>query len=316
VSDVVIENYSPRVMTNFSLDYGALTALNPAVIMASMPGYGSDGPYRDRLAYGTTVEPESGLTSLMGYGPGEPRKFGVAFPDAVAGVHAAAAILLALRERDRTGAGQHVELAQYETMVSTLGIELLESQLAGGVPPRYRNEHPSMAPHGCYRCRGQDRWLTIAVRDEAEWRALCEVIGMPGLAGNPRFRSIAARRTNARELDEIISAWTRRQDACEAMELLQQAGVPGGTVLDAKDLHANPQLRSRGFFVRLPQCDGGTYDYPGFPARLSRTPASFRSGAPGLGEHNHEILSSLVGLSEREIRDLEAAGVIGERPPE
>jgi len=314
ISDVVIENYSPRVLNNLGIDYGHLRAVRPDIILVSMPGYGLSGPYRDRVAYGTTLEPEAGLSYLMGYPDRGPQRLGVAYPDPVAGIHAAGAVLLALWHRRRTGEGQHVELAQIESAVAMIGEFVLAYQLTGTLPPRLGNRHPWMAPHGCYPCRGEDRWITIAVRSNNEWQALCGVLGQPWLNTDKRFATPLARWYHQDELDAIIAAWTRERDAFDVMDELQQVGVPAGVVCDGRDLATNPHLVARGFFPRLEHPDAGTHFYPGLPIHLSRTPASYRADAPALGQHNRFVLAELLGLTGARIDALASAGIIGDRP--
>lgn len=314
VSDVVIENYSPRVMANFGLEYERLREVRPDLIMVSMPGYGLTGPYRDRVSWGTTLEPEAGLSSLMGYPDRGPMRLGVAYPDPVAGVHAAAAVLMALWYRRRTGWGQHIDLAQIETATAVIGEAFLGYQLTGRRPERLGNRHPWMVPHGCYPCRGDDRWLTISARHDDDWRALCQVMGRDDLAEDPRFATPQARWQHQDDLDALIAAWTREQNRDEAMCRLQAASVPAGAVLDARDLAINKHLEARGFFPRLTHPDAGTHPYPGQPIHLSATPAAFRTDAPALGQDNERIFKGLLGLTDEEYAALEEQEVIGDRP--
>ena len=315
MSDVVVENYSPRVMANFGLDYERLRQVKQNLIMVSMPGYGLDGPYRDRVAFGTTLEPEIGMSYLMGYPDRGPQRLGIAYPDPLAGIHAASAIMMALWHRRRTGRGQHVDLSQFETAAGVIGEAFIEYQLTGRRPERLGNGHATMAPHGCYPCRGEDRWLTLAVRDEPEWQALCKVLGHPELAGDARFSTAEERRRHRDELDRHINEWTKNQDASEAMRILQSAGIPAGVVSDAQQLATDEHLKARGFFPRLSHPDAGTYPYPGQPIHLSATPATFRTDAPTLGEHNETLLRDLLGLSAQEYEELIEDGIICDRPP-
>ncbi len=314
-SDVVVENYSPRVMANFGLDYERLRQVKADLIMISMPGYGMTGPYRDRVAYGTTLEPEAGLSSLMGYPDRGPQRMGIAYPDPVAGIHAAGAVMLALWHRRKTGRGQHIDLAQIETAIGVVGEAFLEYQLTGERPERFGNGHATMAPHGCYPCKGEDRWLTLAVRNDREWQALCGVIGRPELANDVRFSTAEERRRHRDETDGHINAWTKDQDAASAMRVLQAAGIPAGVVSDAQQLATDEHLQAREFFPRLSHPDAGTYPYPGQPIHLSATPATFRTDAPTLGEHNEMLLRGVLGLSAQEYEALIEEGIICDRPP-
>ena len=315
VSDVVVENYSPRVMANFGLDYDRLREVKADLIMVSMPGYGLTGPHRDRVAFGTTLEPEVGMSNLMGYPGGGPQRMGIAYADPLAGVHAASAIMMALWHRRKTGRGQHVDLAQIETLANVVGEAYVEYQLTGERPKRFGNGHATMSPHGCYPCKGEDRWLTLAVRDDQEWQALCGVLGRPDLAEDARFSTAEERRRHRDEIHGQISAWTKDQDATEAMRVLQSAGIPAGVVSDAQQLATDEHLEARGFYPRLSHPDAGTYPYPGQPIHLSATPATFRTDAPTLGEHNETILRDELGLSAQEYEALIEDGIICDKPP-
>ena len=314
VSDVVLENYSPRVMPQFGLGYDRLSALNPAVIYIGMPGYGWNGPSRDYVAFGTTLEPAAGLSQLMGYRDGGPYKSGVAWADPVAGLNAAAAVMTALYDRsaDPEGRGQAIELAQLEGMIAFIGDELLAAQVRGSDPPRPGNRHPVYAPQGCYSCAGDDRWIAITITSDQEWRALCSEAGWGAdLAAMP----LEQRRREQDRLDAMIAAWTMTHEHQALMHRLQRAGVVAFALLDAKELVEDPHLAARGFFPQITHPDAGTYPFPGQPAHLSETPATFRRPAPGYGEHNREVLSDLLGLNSVEMAALYDAGVIADEPP-
>jgi len=314
VSDVVLENYSPRVMPNFGLDYPVLRAINPGLILCSMPGYGLNGPYRDWVSYGTNLDPFSGLASLMGYPGEEPHLSGNAYPDPVAALHAVAAVLIALYHQRRTGQGQHIDLSQAESATCMLGEAVLGYALSGQVPARMGNRHPVHAPHGCYPCQGEDQWVAVAVSTEEEWRGLAAALGRPELLGDARFASEAARREHHDELDRIIEAWTRQRTHFEAMASLQEAGVPAGAVLNAAELISNEQLRARGFFLGIKHPETGLRLHCGLPFRLSDTAAPSLRPAPCLGQHNREILRDVLGMNEGQIAVLEEEGAIGTEP--
>lgn len=315
ISDAVIENYSPRVMGNLGLGYDVLSELNPGIILVSMPGYGLDGPMRDRVAYGSTLDAESGVAALMGYEDGGPQRLGVALPDPVAGFHAVAALLTALVQRRATGLGQHIDLSQLESMTVFVGDAVVGYQLTGVRPGRHGNRHPHYAPCGVYRCSGEDAWVAIAVEAEEQWAALCRTIARDDLTSGERFATAASRRTHHDQIDALISSWTATCTPREAMDRLQAAGVPAGAVLDAAGLHSDLHLRDRGFFVRLEHPSAGAHDYPGQPIRFSETPAVFRGDAPRLGEHNRTVLQGLLNYSDDQIAAMDAGGTIATRPP-
>ena len=311
-SDVIIENYSPRVMPQLGLGYERLQEINPAIVYVGMPGYGWDGPYRDWVAYGTTLEPHAGLSSMMGYRDSGPYKSGVAWADPVGGMHAAAAVLLALHDRAARpdGSGHAIELAQFEGMMCLAGEEFLAAQVRGAEPERRGNRHETWAPQGVYRCSGDDRWLAISITNDDEWRALCTVSGLERLS-NLR---VSERRARHVEIDGVIEKWTASRDHLDAMELLQNAGVPAIALFDARDLVENEHLRARGFWKPITHPDSGTYDFPGLPIALSRTPATIRRPAPGFGQHNREVLAEVLGMGDDGIDALFAAGILVDVP--
>ena len=314
MSDVVVENYSPRVMPKFGLDYPRLRELNPSVILCSMPGYGSQGPYRGFISYGTNVDPASGLASLMGY-PGEaPHICGNAYPDPVAGLFAAGAILTALYHQRATGEGQYIDLSQAEATTALLGEISLGTRLNGAVPPRAGNRHPCQAPHGCYPCRGDDAWVAIAVRSEGEWRAFAGALGQPAWTAEPWFTTLQGRLEHQDELDRHIAGWTSGQDAYDVMHQLQSAGVPAGVVVNAEQLVSDPHLNARKFFWDIDHPETGLRRYAGQPVRMSATPARVHRPAPCLGQHNDKVLRERLGLSPDELNDLRKKGVIGDQP--
>ena len=313
-SDLVVENYSPRVMPRFGLDYPSLKELNPGIILCSMPGYGSQGPYRGFISYGTNVDPASGLASLMGY-PGEgPHMSGNAYPDPVAGLFAVGAILTALYHQRATGEGQYIDLSQAEATTALLGEVSLGTGLNGLVPAPMGNRHPRQAPHGCYPCRGDDAWVAIAVCDEAEWRAFTHVLGEPAWCAEPGYATLPGRLVRHDELDRHISDWTSQRDAYDVMHALQGAGVPAGVVVNAEQLVNDPHLRARDFFWDIEHPEADTRRYAGQPVRMSATPARLHRPAPCLGQHNDQVLRELLGLTTDELDVLRQKGVIGNQP--
>ena len=313
-ADLVIENYSPRVMPGLGFDFDGLRAINPSIISVSMPGFGSSGPDRDRTALGPLIEAGAGLSSLMGYADTGPYRSGIAWPDPVAGMNAVAAILVALREReaDPDHAGRAVEVAMIEAMGAFVGDELLGAQARGADPPRIGNRDPRHAPQGVYRCAGDDRWIAISVTSDTEWRALAELAGWPDLAALDE----EGRRQRHNELDDRLGGWTRAYSPHALMRRLQRAGVIAAIVADARDLVEDEQLNERGFWAELDHPDVGWRRYPGNAVRLDVTPVTYRRTAPTLGQHNDEILGGELGLSGSELAALRAGGVITELPPD
>jgi crotonobetainyl-CoA:carnitine CoA-transferase CaiB-like acyl-CoA transferase len=313
-SDVVIENFSPRVMPNFGLDYPDLKTLNPAIIMCSMPGYGLTGPFRDYLSYGTNLDPAAGLASLMGYPDKGAQMSGNAYPDPVGGLNAASAILTALFYRRRTGKGQHIDLSQAESAASLVGEAVLGYALNKKIPPRTGNRHPYHAPYGCFACKGEDKWVAIAVKSDEEWTALCNVMGNPAELKDDKFSDALKRWENQDELNELIRSWTRENTHLEVMERLQKAGVPAGAVLNAPELLSDKHLAARDYYWEIDHPEAGRYRYCGLPIKLSKSPPYPRLAAPCLGQHNEYVLEEFLGFSKEEIAELEEKGVIGAEP--
>lgn len=314
ISDVVVENYTPRVMPNFGLDYPVLKEINPAIIMISLPGYGGTGPWKDYTAFAYPIEEMAGFPQLTGFPDGPPLLMGHGGGDGLSGMMGAFAVLSALHYRQRTGKGQHIDLSQCEAVTCLAGDAILDYTMNQRVQGRRGNRHPFMAPHGCYQCRGEDKWAVIAVGSDGEWRSFCRAAGNPSWARDKKFSEAISRWQNQDELDRLITEWTVRHDHYEVMGILQKAGIASGAVLDHKELLEDPHLDERGFYERVPRDVVGTHPYPGSPIRLSKTPAHIRMPAPCLGEHNEYVLSNIVGLSREEIQELVDQQVIGTRP--
>lgn len=316
ISDVVVENYTPRVMANFGLDYPALKTVREDIIMLSMPAYGMTGPYRDFPGYGNTIEPVAGITNMVGYPGGPPHPLGMIAGDALAALHGVSAVLTSLRHRQRTGYGQYIDLSQAETQTSIIGEYILGYGMNMKSPERTGNRHPWKAPHGCYRCKGNDSWVAIAVSTDGEWQNLCRAMGNPAWTKDAMFSDQMNRWKNQDELDGFIEAWIVQRDHHEVMRILQEASIACGPVLNGREVLNDPHLNSRGFFVKISHPEAGTHPYAGVPIRLSKSPASFRLPAPCMGEHNRDVLDGLLGLTDGEIADLEEKKVIGDRPPD
>ncbi len=317
-SDVVIDNFSARAMGNMGFDIAALQALNPAIIHVTMPGYGTTGPYSGFVAYGPSVEPMAGFTSLMGYTDAEPRVTAIALPDAIAGVTAAAAVVTALYRRDLLGETGLVECALHEGAIAMLGEYFVARQRSGEQPPRIGNAHPVHAPQGVYRCAaddvvGADAWIAISVTNDAQWRALVAALALPD---TPAWRTRPGRRAEARRIDALIEAATRHHDRVQLMRALQASGVPAGAVLTAPDWLGDEHLKSRGFFVPLGAAHIETLPYPGLPVRIDGQRAAGWFAAPRLGQHNSFIARERLGWSAQRLAAAQQSGACVERPPD
>ena len=318
VSDVVMENFTPRVMRNWGLDYPNAAKLRPGLIMVSCSGFGHNGPYSQYPGQATTLEATHGLAHVTGYRGSDPSKAGQSFVDFLATWALVSGTMLGLRYRHRFGKGLWVDVGMYQLGTYMLSEHVLDWEVNQRLSGRLGNRHPFLAPQGCYRCAGDDAWCTLLARDDEEWAALCRTIGRPELAADARFTSNDARRTNHDVIDTIIGEWTARQTKVEAMERLQAAGVPAGAVFDARDLHMNDHLRTRGLLERVAypadRKMGRQRIVIGRPWKFSKLPLAVRGPGPRLGENNEEILGGLLGYSKERVAELEQDGTIGTRP--
>jgi crotonobetainyl-CoA:carnitine CoA-transferase CaiB-like acyl-CoA transferase len=314
MSDVVVENFRAEVMEKLGLTYETLAAVNDEIIVVSMPGHGRSGPERDYVTYGTTIEMLSGLAHLTGYEGGPPQKTGIAYPDPLAGVAAAGAVAVALWDRRRSGRGQYIEVAQRENLINVIGEYILGFSMSGAEPVRRGNRHRSVAPHGCYRCAGEDEWITLACETDAQFEALCAAMGQPALASEERFADVVSRYHNQDEVDEIVGGWTRGKTKEAAAQALQTAGVPVMPVLSVPEVFSDEQIRTRGFFEEVTHSIAGSWEIEGPHWRMSESPGHVRLPAPTFGEHNEYVFRELLGLSEEEIAALGAEGVTGSTP--
>ncbi len=312
---VVSENFSPRVLKNFGLDYGELHKVNPGLIMVSMSGFGQTGPQRDYVAFGDTLEQITGSSSITGYIDGPPMNSGLHYPDPVVGALAAGLIISALREQRATGKGSYVDMAQVEVVRWMLGHMILGAQVGSDLPNRrYGNRHPWLAPQGCFPCRGNDAWVVLTVQDDDQWALLARKMDRPDLSD--RFPTVSLRRGNLSEIEEAIATWTRSRPASEVVEACRTAGIPACEVLEVPDLFQNEQLTARGFFDEHPIEGGTPCKVLGGVWQFDGKRLGLRRPAPKLGEHNVHVLKEICGLSDVEIRDLESKGVIGTMPAE
>jgi benzylsuccinate CoA-transferase BbsF subunit len=317
ISDVFAENFTPRVIKNFHLEYEDLRKIRPDLIMVSSTGYGYTGPWANFGATGPATEGASGLAYMTGYSNGPPVMSEIPYTDYTAGEHTAFAVMAALLHRMRTGRGQFIDVSQTETASSTIPEALLDFAANQRIEPRMGNEDPVMAPHGCYPCKGDERWIVIAVSTDEEWEALCKVLNRPEWLEDNRFRDGQGRWQRRKELGELVGKATLEWDFYQLMHALQGAGVSAGAVLDAKDLLFDPHLRARRFYELVshhPSTGIPPLPYASRPWRLSRTPAVPSRAAPIIGEHNKWAIMELLGHSAEQIAALEDKGIIGYAP--
>ena len=317
VSDVFAENFTPRVIKNFGLEYSDLRRIRPAIIMVSSTGYGFDGPWANFGATGPATEGASGLAYTTGYAGGPPVMAEIPYIDYTAGEHTVFAVMTALMHRLRTGQGQFIDVSQTQAAAATIPEALLDFAANGRGPTRIGNADPVMSPHGCYPCTGEDRWIVIGVAEDSEWQAMCRVMGRSDWASDGRFSTGVVRLKHREELDRMIGEVTENWDSHRLMEALQAAGVPAGAVLDSKDLLFDPHLRERGFYEVVehhPSTGMPPLPYASRPWKLSETPAVPPRAAPLMGEHNELVLRDLLGLTTEEVARLEEVRIIGYAP--
>ena len=310
MSDVIIESMTPKAMRNWGLTYDDVRRIKPDIIMLSTCMQGQTGPYSMSPGNGAILPALSGISEVTGWPDRGPTGQGGPYTDFLAGAMGAAAVMTALVHRERTGEGQYIDMSQNECSMHFLTTALLDYSAHGRIATRMGNRRPGFAPHGVYRCQGEENWCTIAVRTEAEWQALCAVMEYPAWTQEPSFATRSAREAHADALDTHLETWTVQFSAQEVMDRLQQAGVPAAIVHDAQTLDADAQLAHRGHYTRLqhPRIGENVVDNYGF--RLSATPGGVRQPAPLLGQHNDYVLGELLGLKPEEITRLTETGVV------
>ena len=312
ISDIVVENFSTRVMPNLGLGYEQLREVSPDLVMVSMPAFGNSGPYKDFVGYGEPMELMGGLAMLTGYeGESTPIRMGVAYSDCLASYHAVIAVLWGLLQRNLTGRGQYFDISHFEAVARTIGDAVIAYGMNGEQPTFRGNKSRWMVPHGCYPCADEDKWVTIAVQSDTEWRALCRSMGRPGLAEDPRFTTLIARKDHEKELDEYITQWTRTMKHTETMHQLQQAGVTAGAVLSADELVRDPQLAYRGFFQVEDHPVTGKHLIPGTSFKFSRSQARIKMPTPLFAQHSVHLLQGLLGKLATETARLKTDKIAG-----
>ncbi len=312
ISDVVVENFSPRVMQNWGLNYNNLKKIRPDLIMISMSAMGQTGPWKNFVAFGPTLQSLGGLSYLTSFSKDTPLGLGYAYADMIAGLYAVVAMLAALEYRQQTGCGQYIDLSEYEAVCTTIGPTLLDASINPDniLPQGNSATHIPAAPYGCYKCKGEERWCTVAVFSEDEWRSLCNVLGNPSRAEDERFSSLSNRKKNGLELDEWLGDWMAKRSAEEAVQLLQAAGIPAGVVQNAGDLAGDPHLHARNFFTALDGLDRDGTKTDTSPMKFIHHKNEPWRAAPSLGRDNYYVYRELLGLTEAEIKSYIERGII------
>jgi crotonobetainyl-CoA:carnitine CoA-transferase CaiB-like acyl-CoA transferase len=309
VCDVVVDNFSTGVMEKLGLGWDVLSALNPRLIMLSCGAFGREGPMRHAMGFHSAVNLFSGVAEVTGYPDGHGRLMGGVLPDPMGGAYGTFAIQAALLHRARTGEGQFIDQAMFESMLALIPEAVIDYTMNGVEPQRTGNRDKAKAPHGIYRCRDADTWLALSVDGDADWHAFCRAIGHTAWIDDARFASPAARLANVAALDAAVEQWSRGVPLPDAVDLLQAAGIAAGPVLRSDQLLDDPQLNARGMFVASDHPVAGAYRQLGLPWRMDSVGVAYRRAAL-IGEHTREVLTGLLGLGEAEYAALEAEGVL------
>ena len=313
-ADVVLENFSPRVMDNFGLGWEQLQAIRPELLMVRMPGFGLEGPWRDWVAYALVLEQVAGMNWVTGHAGGDPLNPG-GFLDCVVSMHAATALQAALWHRERTGEGQLIEMPQLETALCLTAEQTIAHSMREEVLVRQGNRHRVFAPQGTYRS-SDDRWVSLSVRDDQDWERLVAAMGAPAWATASGLASAAGRQEAHDALDAGLAGWMSKRNADEAVEKILAAGVPvAKNLIPGSESYGHEHFEAREWFETLQHPHSGEKRYPKFPFRFSFGPERHYTGnAPLLGEHNEEILREDLDLSPERIAQLEKSKIIGSKP--
>ncbi len=312
ISDIVADNMTWGAMARLGLGYDDLVKIKPDIIVLTMPVMGPGGPYTHFTGNGEQIAAAAAMHHLTGY----PEEIGMApgpvYPDWASNpYHAVTAVMAALYHKHKTGKGQHIVLSQYESVVNVTALSIMDYSVNGRIQTRMGNRSPYGAPHGIYRCQGEDRWCTIAVYTDEEWQGLCGAMGWPEWSRSDKFSTVLGRTESVDELERLLEDWTALRSAEEVMTTLQKHGVAAGVVQNARGLLENdPQMKARNHYVRMDHPEIGNMAFDDYPFKLSKTQGRLTRHAPLIGEHNEIVLSELLGMSEDEVNELIIDGVL------
>jgi benzylsuccinate CoA-transferase BbsF subunit len=309
ISDVVVDNFKAGIMDRLGLGYPVLREIKPDIIMLSASSHGAIGPEKGYIAYAVTMGALSGLSEMTGYEGGPPAVMRSS-ADLRPGTSAAFAILAALNHREETGEGQFIDFSAREALSSPLGEIIMDYTMNGRVRTRSGNRDDCMAPHNCYRCKGEEKWTSIAVSSDDEWEVLCRAMGNPAWAADGRFADQLGRWQNREELDRMIESWTENHTPYDLMDMLQTAGVAAVPAFSNEELFNDPHCKARECFAPVDHPEEGELYIVAPPWKFSETPAEATMAAPLLGEHNRYVFGELLGVSEEQISQMEADKVL------
>ena len=314
-SDIVLENFTPRVMRKWGLHYDELKKINPSLIMLSNTGYGSTGPWSSFPSQGTTLEATMGITYYTGYRDDKPWKVGQSYPDFIACWAGLNGLWAAIAHMRKTGQGQWIDVGMYQLGASLMPEPLLQKQLDGTEPVRMGNEHAEYVPSNLYQVAGDDQWLALTIQTNQQWEALAKLMQQPHLAIDERYRTNAARRANRESINALVQDWCRSQNAKALLEKLQALGIAAGLVLNSRDLLHDPHLQHRQFYETVQHPEPiGERPIIGRPYKLRFRDAHIKKPGPRFGEDNNSILSEILGKSSSEIAALKASNVVSDLP--
>ncbi len=309
-ADVVVQNFATGVLERMGIGYEVLKEINPRIILASVSGYGQFGPYAEYMGYGPAIPPLTGLSAATGYIGGEAEELGLSMPDPTAGITAAYAVMGALLRREETGCGDHLDISLWEATAVLNAEAWMGYAMNGTLPERMGNRDRNMAPHGVYRCEGDDAWISIAAVDDEHWAALAQLID-PDLVADTRFADLTSRKINEDALDAILAEWTKDKERWALTELLQAKDIAAMPTCSTRDVVEDPHLNARGFIERLEHPEVGARAHAGIPWRLHHRPNGVAASAPCLDADTDTCLKEILGLRDDQIARLRADGIIG-----
>jgi formyl-CoA transferase len=309
-SDVLIENFRPGTMEKWNLSYETLSEINPKLIMVRTSGFGQTGPYKSRAGFGSVGEAMGGLRNVTGFTDRPPSRIGVSIGDTLAALFATIGCLVALHERERSGRGQVVDTALYESVFSIMESIIPDYLLAGYIRERMGNILPGVAPSNIYFTQDKT-YIVIGANADGVFRRLCEAMEQPELADDHRFATHHARGENMKLLDSMIEEWTKTLPAKEALAILEEKGVPSGLIYTAKDIVEDPQYQEREMIIKVEHPQLGEFPMPGIVPKLSRTPGKVKDVGPDvMGKHNVEVYQELLGFDDEKLKELQEKRII------